>query len=418
MIYNLTDTFFVAQTQNANLVAGITLCTPLFSMMIALGDMFGLGGSSAISWLLGQKKYDLAGRVNSFCFYAAVVLAVIVTAGLFIFKTQVLGWLGVTAATYQYAAVYYEIMAAAGILIIVSLVPINTLRTEGLATESMIGTATGTVLKIFLDPLFIFGFHLGAAGAALATVVGYLVTDSILIGYMIRRTRYIHIHVHRMKIPTIEIKDVLMIGIPASVTNFMMMLGTALMNNFLIGYGASKVAGFGIATKVETIVTMVLVGFCFGSQALIGYNYGAKNKERLKKIIRFDILVNAGFAFAIALVLIAVAPLLCGLFMKDQDVVRSASYMLRWFLLTTPFIGISMVFTTMFQSVNQPLDAFVMSISRQGVVFVIVIFIVANLFGYQGVIISQPIADVITAGIGLWLYYKDFGPNGRAIRNW
>jgi Na+-driven multidrug efflux pump len=168
MIYNLTDTFFVAQTQNANLVAGITLCTPLFSMMIALGDMFGLGGSSAISRLLGQKKYDLAGRVNSFCFYAAVVLAVIVTAGLFIFKTQVLGWLGVTAATYQYAAVYYEIMAAAGILIIVSLVPINTLRTEGLATESMIGTATGTVLKIFLDPLFIFGFHLGAAGAALA----------------------------------------------------------------------------------------------------------------------------------------------------------------------------------------------------------------------------------------------------------
>lgn len=356
--------------------------------------------------------------MNSFCFYAAVVLAVIVTAGLFIFKTQVLGWLGVTAATYQYAAVYYEIMAVAGILIIVSLVPINTLRTEGLATESMIGTATGTVLKIFLDPLFIFGFHLGAAGAALATVVGYLVTDSILIGYMIRRTRYIHIHVHRMKIPTIEIKDVLMIGIPASVTNFMMMLGTALMNNFLIGYGASKVAGFGIATKVETIVTMVLVGFCFGSQALIGYNYGAKNKERLKKIIRFDILVNAGFAFAIALVLIAVAPLLCGLFMKDQDVVRSASYMLRWFLLTTPFIGISMVFTTMFQSVNQPLDTFVMSISRQGVVFVIVIFIVANLFGYQGVIVSQPIADVITAGIGLWLYYKDFGPNGRAIRNW
>ncbi|WP_082232238.1 MATE family efflux transporter [Paucilactobacillus hokkaidonensis] len=418
MIYNLTDTFFVAQTQNANLVAGITLCTPLFSMMIALGDMFGLGGSSAISRLLGQKKYDLAGRVNSFCFYSTTLLAIIVTACLFIFKQHVLNWLGVTQATYQYAAIYYKIMAAAGILIIISLVPINTLRTEGLATESMIGTASGTILKIFLDPLFIFGFHLGAAGAALATVVGYLVTDSILIGYTVRRARYIHINIHKMKIPKIEIKDVLMIGIPASVTNFMTMLGTAIMNNFLIVYGANKVAGFGIATKIETIVTMVLVGFCFGSQALIGYNYGAKNKERLKKIIQFDILVNAGFAFVIALILIAIAPALCGLFMHDQGVVNAASYMLRWFLITTPFIGISLVFTTMFQSVNQPLDAFVMSISRQGVVFVIVIFIVATMMGYQGVIVSQPIADIITAAIGFVLYRKDFGKNGKAFRNW
>ena len=346
------------------------------------------------------------------------MLEVIVRICLFIFKQQVLGWLGVTQATYQYAAIYYEIMAAAGILIIISLVPINTLRTEGLAKESMLGTASGTVLKIFLDPLFIFTFHLGAAGAALATVVGYLVTDSILIAYTIRRTSYIHINIHKMRIPSVEIKDVLMIGIPASVTNFMTMLGTAIMNNFLIAYGASKVAGFGIATKIETIVTMVLVGFCFGSQALIGYNYGAKNKERLNKIIQFDILVNAGFAFVIALILIAIAPMLCGLFMNDQEVVHAASYMLRWFLITTPFIGISLVFTTLFQSVNQPLDAFIMSISRQGIVFVSVIFIVATIMGYQGVIVAQPIADVITAAIGFVLYRKDFGRNGKAFRNW
>ncbi len=129
-------------------------------------------------------------------------------------------------------------------------------------------------------------------------------------------------------------------------------------------------------------------------------------------------MVNAGFAFVIALILIAIAPALCGLFMHDQGVVNAASYMLRWFLITTPFIGISLVFTTMFQSVNQPLDAFVMSISRQGVVFVIVIFIVATMMGYQGVIVSQPIADIITAAIGFVLYRKDFGKNGKAFRNW
>ncbi|WP_369689069.1 MATE family efflux transporter [Secundilactobacillus silagincola] len=418
MIYNLTDTFFIAQTQNANLVAGITLCTPLFSMMIALGDMFGLGASSAISRLLGQKKYKLAGRVNSFSFYGALTLGIIVMICLFVFRKEGLSLLGVTPSTYQYANIFYEIMAAASVLIIISLVPINTLRTEGLATQSMIGTASGTVLKIFLDPLFIFGFHLGAAGAALATVVGYLVTDTILIGYTVRRARYLHVHVNKMKIPLSEVKDVLMIGLPASVTNFMTMLGTALMNNFLIVYGATKVAGFGIAIKVETIVIMVLVGFCFGSQALIGYNYGARNKERLTKIIQFDLLVNVVFAFIIALGLMVISPALCGLFMKDQNVVHAASYMLRWFLITTPFIGASMVFTTMFQAVNQPLDAFLMSVSRQGVVFAVVIFIMASVMGYQGVIVSQPIADVITAVMGLGLYYHEFGPKGKVVANW
>ncbi|WP_089136073.1 MATE family efflux transporter [Secundilactobacillus silagei] len=418
MIYNLTDTFFIAQTQNANLVAGITLCTPLFSMMIALGDMFGLGGSSAISRLLGKKKYQLAGRVNSFCFYGALLLGIIVMICLFAFKKQGLNLLGVTPSTYQYANVFYEIMAVASILIIISLVPINTLRTEGLATQSMIGTATGTVLKIFLDPLFIFGFHLGAAGAALATVVGYIVTDTILIGYTVKRARYLQVYIQQMRIPLAEVKDVLMIGLPASMTNFMTMLGTALMNNFLIVYGANKVAGFGIAIKVETIVIMVLVGFCFGSQALIGYNYGARNRQRLKKIIQFDLLVNVVFAFIIALGLMAIAPGLCSLFMKNQSVVSSASYMLRWFLITTPFIGAVMVFTTMFQSVNQPLEAFVMSISRQGVVFAAVIFIMAAAMGYQGVVVSQPVADVITAIIGLGLYYRDFGPKGKVTEKW
>ncbi|WP_089088877.1 MATE family efflux transporter [Secundilactobacillus pentosiphilus] len=418
MIYNLTDTFFIAQTQNTNLVAGITLCTPLFSMMIALGDIFGLGGSSVISRLLGQRKFALAGRINSFCFYSACLLAVVVTLALFVFKNQALSLLGANTSTYRYAVIYYEIMAASSVLIITSLVPINTLRTEGLAKQSMIGSASGTVLKIFLDPLFIFGFHLGAAGAALATMVGYIVTDVILIGYTVRRARYLQIHFHQKKIPAAAIRDVLMIGLPASVTNLMTMLGTALMNNFLIVYGAGKVAGFGIAIKVETIVIMVLVGFCFGSQALIGYNYGAKNKERLKKIIQFDLLVNVGFAFLIALGLMVVAPELCGLFMKNHGVVQAASYMLRWFLITTPFIGAAMVFTTIFQSVNQPLEAFVMSVSRQGVVFAVVIFVMAALMGYQGVIVAQPIADIITALIGLGLYRYEFGPNGKVVAHW
>lgn len=128
--------------------------------------------------------------------------------------------------------------------------------------------------------------------------------------------------------------------------------------------------------------------------------------------------MNVGFAFLIALGLMVVAPELCGLFMKNHGVVQAASYMLRWFLITTPFIGAAMVFTTIFQSVNQPLEAFVMSVSRQGVVFAVVIFVMAALMGYQGVIVAQPIADIITALIGLGLYRYEFGPNGKVVAHW
>lgn len=406
MIYNLTDTFFVSQTQNPNLVAGVTLCTPIFSLMIALGDMFGLGGSATISRLFGEGKDKLGGRVNAFSFYMAILTGLLTMVILLVFERPILGLFGANAATYKYAAEFYHIMALGSVVMIVSLVPNNTLRTEGLARQSMVGTASGTVVTIVLDPLFIFGFHMGAAGAALATVCGYLLSDVILIFYTLRRTKYLSVSWHKWRIPAAEVRAVFAIGIPASVTNLMTMFGTALMNNYLIRYGADQVAAFGIATKVETIVTMVLVGFAFGAQPLIGYNFGAKNTKRLNAIVRFDLLINVGFAFVLALFLIAIAPQLAAIFMHDQTVVHAAAYMLRVFLVTTPFIGIVLVFTTMFQSMNKALQALVMSLSRQGIIFAIVLVVAAQVFGYHGVVWAQPIADVVTAGLGAVMYAR------------
>lgn len=406
MIYNLTDTFFVSQTQNPNLVAGVTLCTPIFSLMIALGDMFGLGGSATISRLFGEGKNKLGGRVNAFSFYMAILTGLLTMVILLVFERPILSLFGANAATYRYAADFYHIMALGSVVMIVSLVPNNTLRTEGLARQSMVGPASGTLVTIVLDPLFIFGFHMGAAGAALATVCGYLLSDVILIFYTVRRTKYLSVSWRDWRIPAAEVRAVFAIGIPASVTNLMTMFGTALMNNYLIRYGADQVAAFGIATKVETIVTMVLVGFAFGAQPLIGYNFGAKNTKRLNAIVRFDLLINVGFAFVLALLLIAIAPQLAAIFMRDQTVVHAAAYMLRVFLVTTPFIGIVLVFTTMFQSMNKALQALVMSLSRQGIIFAIVLVVAAQVFGYHGVVWSQPIADVVTAGLGTLLYAR------------
>ena len=181
MIYNLADTFFVSQTQNTNLVAGVALCTPLFSLLIAIGDIFGLGGSSLISRLLGEKAFQTGSRVSSFCLYGAVVFGLLTTILLLAFERPILHLLGATTATYAYAAQFYRIMALGAMPIIVSIVPGNLIRTEGFATQSMIGTMVGTVITIILDPILIFSLGMEAAGAALATVIDYTISASVLV---------------------------------------------------------------------------------------------------------------------------------------------------------------------------------------------------------------------------------------------
>src|SRR5699024_8822525 len=165
----LVDTFFVAQTQNANLVAGVSLGAPLFTLMVALGDILGLGGSSVISRLFGEKRFDQARRVSGYCFSAGFLLGLIVLVLLFLLQTPVLKLLGATPASWEYARQYYLVIAAGAPFIVFFYAPVNILRTEGLAVESMKASVIGTVINIVLNPFFIFTCGLGAAGSALAT---------------------------------------------------------------------------------------------------------------------------------------------------------------------------------------------------------------------------------------------------------
>ena len=181
LVYNMADTYFVAKTMNTNLVASVSLCAPIFTFMIALGDIFGIGGSSVISRLFGQQMNKEAKNVSGFCFYASILCGIVVTIFMFILKDPMLNFLGVNKETWLYANQYYNIIALGSTFIILSLTPSNLIRTEGLATLSMVGTVLGSILNIILDPIFIFGFHMGAQGAALASVIGYILSDFLLI---------------------------------------------------------------------------------------------------------------------------------------------------------------------------------------------------------------------------------------------
>ncbi len=409
LCYNMTDTWFIARTGNTDLVAGISLCAPVFTAMVALGDVLGLGGSTFISRLFGQKKDEDGRRISVFSFYGSFLMGVVVAALLLIFRTPILSVFGADQDTLPFASSYYTFIAAGAPIIILSFTPLNQLRTEGLARVSMTGSIIGTVVNIILDPILIFLAGMGAAGAACATVIGYVCTDLYYIWALLKRAKKISINPRGFHISGAEIREVLSIGIPASVANFMQSIAIALTNRSLLVYGNDKVAAMGIVNKVNMIALMILIAFAFGTQPLTGYNYGAKNYKRLRSILKFSYLFECGLGLAFTIVLSAAARPILYLLMPDAEIVALGVPMLRRLQISMVFVGAVLVTTCLFQAAGKAMGALWMSISRQGLIFAVVLFIASNVGGYAGILVSQPISDLLTAILALILFNRYIG---------
>lgn len=406
LVYNMVDTWFIARTGNTDLIAGVSLGAPVFTLMIALGDIFGLGGSSVISRLFGQKQDEDGKRLSIFCFYAALVCGVIIAAFMLLFRRPILSLLGADQNTLTYVSQYYTFIVLGAPFIIVSFTPSNLLRTEGFATASMTGTILGSVANIILDPLFIFTFGLGAAGAAIATVLGNICADLFFVWFLLHKSQKLSVNPSGFHISAAEIRQILVIGFPASITNFMQSFGIALMNRFLLPYGNERVAAMGIVMKVNMIAVLILIGFAFGGQPLTGYNYGAKNYRRLQKILLFAYRFECGAALLLAAVLSLAARPMISLFIKDPVIIETGVPMLRMQLAGMPFIAVILVTTCIFQSAGKALNAFLLSVSRQGVIFAIVILLASWLAGYYGVLLAQAVADLLTALLAVFLFRR------------
>lgn len=403
LIYNMVDTYFIAQTGNTNLVAGVSIGAPVFTLMIALGDIFGLGGSSVISRLFGQKLDDDGKRLSVFCFYGALLCGIFIAAVLMIFRLPILHLLGADAETMPYASQYYTFIALGAPFIIVTYTPSNLLRTEGFAAASMIGSILGAVINMILDPIFIAVLGLGAAGAAIATVIGNICTDIFFVWFLLMKSKRLSINPAGFHITAAEIGQILAIGIPASITNLMQSLGIALTNRFLLPYGNDKLAAMGIVMKVNLIAVLILIGFAFGAQPLIGYNYGAKNRTRLKEILKFCYSFECGAAAVLAAILSLAAPAMLGMFIQDASIVSIGVPMLRMQQIGMIFMAVILVTTCTFQSTGNAWGAFLLSVSRQGVIFAVVILLASGMFGYNGVLLSQAVSDILTAGLAVIL---------------
>lgn len=403
LVYNMVDTWFIAQTQDTALVAGVSLCAPMFTLMVAMGDIFGLGGSSLLSRLLGKGEEQRVRHVSAFCCYGALLWGILVGAVMLLLRMPILTLLGAKSDTMDSATAYYNYLALGAPAVIFTLVPSNILRTEGMAMASMVGSVTGALVNIVLDPIFIFGLNMGAGGAALATVLSNVVSAVMFIVLLATRSKKLSMCLRDCSVQGSELREILVIGFPASITNLMQSFAMMLTNRFLLPYGTENVAALGIALKVNMIVMLIMVGFAFGAQPLLGYNYGAGNRDRLREILKFDVLVQLVFSGVMTVLFLWLAPHIIRIFMSDAGVVQAGSRILRCMVLTMPLMGIILVCTTLFQAAGKAMPAFLLSISRQGVALLLCMVVLSWLFGFYGVILAQAAADAVSFLLALVL---------------
>lgn len=402
IFYNMADAYFIAQTQNADLVAGVSLCAPLFTLLMAFGNIFGQGGCSLVSRLLGQKNESGVRSVSAFCFYAAMLIGAASGAVMLLLRRPILTLLGADADSIAFASDYYVWLAAGAPFIVMNFVHSNLLRAAGLPTKSMTGSILGAVVNIVLDPVLISACGLGAAGAAIATVVGYVCTVTYFLVVVLRRCPQFSLR--PSGVPRAFAGQIFGIGIPAALTNLTQSLSVILLNQALLPYGNDKIAAMGIVMKVSMVAVLVMVAFSFGGQPLIGYLYGAGETARLRELLRFCLKFVCGLSAALSVVLIAGAPVFMGLFLKDASIIQNGTLMLRLQVAGLVFGAAAQVLMIFFQATGKMGAAFFLSISRQGVLFAAALAVMTPLLHYTGVIATQFAADVLNVGVAVLLY--------------
>lgn len=404
IFYNMADTFFVGQTGDANQVAAVSLATPVFLLLMAVGNMFGIGGSSVISRLLGQQNETKVKNVSSFCFYGGIIAGVIMMILFLGGMPVVLDIMGTSANTRGYAEEYMRYIAYGAVFVVVANAFNNVVRGEGAAKTSMIGMMIGTIVNIVLDPIMILWMGMGVSGAAIATVIGNMCTVLYYLYYFAKKKTSLSISPKQFRVSDHIMSGVLMIGIPASVNNILMSTANIILNNFLAKYGDNQVAAMGVAMKVNMLVILVQIGVASGVMPLIGYCYGAGKVTRLKKAMQFAAICNVIMGTVITVVYFLFTEPIIEAFINNQEVVSYGIIMLRALMISGPVIGIMFVISFSIQAMGKALQSLVLALSRQGLVFLPVLLIADKLVGLEGIIFAQPIADIMSLLIALLLF--------------
>lgn len=406
LIYNLADTFFVGQTHDAYQVAAVSLAMPVFLMFMAVGTVFGVGGTSVISRALGQGRTDYAKKVCSFCMWGCVVVGIVMAALFLLFMDSILALVGVSEGTWAYAKSYLTVVSFGGPFVLISNAFSNIVRAEGKPAEAMLGQILGNLLNVILDPIMILVLGWNITGAAIATVIGNVVGAGYYILYFVRGKSSLSVHIKELSKAKKVCGPVCAIGIPAALGSVLMSVSQIIINSQLSKYGDMAVAGMGVAMKVVTITGMACMGLGQGVQPLLGYCVGAKLWERFKKALRFAMLFALALGAALTVICYLFTNQIVSAFLSDPAAYSYAVEFSRILLTTSFLFGVFYILINTLQAMGAATPALIINLSRQGIIFIPALFILQAVLGINGLIWAQPVADLLSIGLAVILYVR------------
>ena len=402
VIYNLADTYFVGMLNDPIQNAAVTLAAPVLLAFNAINNLFGVGTSSMMSRGLGRQDYDTVYRSSAFGFYCSLICGVLFSLLFTLFRTPLLYLLGADAGTIDATGGYMFWTVSCGAApAILNVVMAYLVRSEGASLHASIGTMSGCVLNIILDPIFIlpWGLNMGAAGAGCATFLANCV--ACLYFFVLLRVKrgrtFVCVRPTMFRPEKAIVLGIFAVGVPAFIQNLLNVTGMTVLNNFTASFGADAVAAMGIAQKLNMIPLQIALGFSQAIMPLISYNYASKNYPRMKNTLLFTVKISLGFTLLITLFYSLASGVLISLFMKNEAIIQYGSRFLRGMCLSLPFLCMDFTAVGVFQACGFGRKALVFALLRKIVLEIPALFILNALFPLYGLPYAQPCAEFILA---------------------
>ena len=406
VVYNMADTFFVGQTGDPLQVAAVSLTNPIFILFMAVANMFGMGGSAVASMALGEQNQKRMKQVSTFITYASLAVGILFALVLVGFMQPILSIFGANEEIYALARGYVFHISYGAPFIIWSAAASFVVRSEGASKEAMIGSMIGTIANIVLDPVLISGFHLGAAGAAVATTLGNILASLYYLWYFVKKSNNFSIGIRNFTCRYGIFSGICSCGLPTAIFSTLMSVSTIVLNQILVAYGNAPVAAIGIVFKANMFITFLQMGLANGVQPLLGYNFGSGDKKRFQDIAAYTKKCCIVIGILATLLFFVFRRQIIGLFIQDEEVIMYGVRMLIAYMLSGPVIGILFMNMNCMQSVGKAFWATILSVLRQGVLLIPLLFLLNALGGLTGVIYGQALTDYIAVILSVLMWRK------------
>lgn len=401
-LYNLVDAYFVGGLGESQMAA-ISVVYPLGQVVVGLGLLFGNGAASYISRLLGQKNRDQANKVASTALYSSLFIGAIIIALSIIFLKPILRLLGATESILPYATTYAGIYIVSCIFNVFNVTMNNIVTSEGAAKTTMCALLLGAVLNIGLDPLFIYTFHLGVAGAAIATAISQIISTLVYLFYIFKKKSVFQFKIKDCTFSKEVLSEIFKIGIPTLAFQLLTSISISLINNAAGNYSDAAIAGMGVVTRLISMGSLTIFGFIKGFQPIAGYSYGAKKFDRLRSAIKTSILWSTIFCVVVGLLTLFSPTIVSQFTTGNTEMINIGASSLRINGITFMLFGFYTVYSSLFLALGKGKEGFILGACRQGICFIPIILILPLVWGLNGILYAQPIADVLSALITIFM---------------